>query len=557
MALLAYVSAFLGAILVALTIAFRRRRRLGQIRGPSGNFWWGHASGFARQTNVGDLDFQWNSEYGNAWRIGGVMGEDILMLSDPKVDIAHDVAQHSPDHYDFLQALQHIFHKSGYHYPKHIEANTMSRVITGRGILYAHGTSHQRHRKVMNPAFTAQQLRTFLPLFRRASTKMCQQWKDEVLADAPKGSTVMVNKWLARLTLDVIGEAAFDFEFGALDNASNEVSQAYNDMFIDSVMHPSKWNTLFRASWKYLPTFVLDFVDYIPTREYKRFRHTTKVINKVSKQLIEEKTEALLSGGQTSKDVMSILVRANVSENPKTRLNAEEMIAQMSTLTLAGHETTANTLTWYLWELAKHPEFQTKLREEIMAVRANISTRGDSDLTIDDLDSMPLLQAGMKETLRYHSIVYHLLRTADQDDVIPLSSPIYTKKGQMMTEIPIKAGQNILVSVCAYNRLTDVWGKDAHEWNPMRFLNDDSEKQVKIGVYSNLMSFSAGLRGCIGWRFSVIEMQAIMFDLVENFKFTLPEEKLEILRLPAGLMGPLIKEKPQEGLAMPLRIVPL
>ena len=76
---------------------------------------------------------------------------------------------------------------------------------------------------------------------------------------------------------------------------------------IDSVMHPSKWNTLFRASWKYLPTFVLDFVDYIPTREYKRFRHTTKVINKVSKQLIEEKTEALLSGGQTSKDVMSIL----------------------------------------------------------------------------------------------------------------------------------------------------------------------------------------------------------------------------------------------------------
>ena len=88
-----------------------------------------------------------------------------------------------------------MFHKSGYHYPKHVEANTMSRVITGRGILYAHGTSsspgispqpehtlftadcgtgtsHQRHRKVMNPAFTAQQLRTFLPLFRRASTKV-------------------------------------------------------------------------------------------------------------------------------------------------------------------------------------------------------------------------------------------------------------------------------------------------------------------------------------------------------------------------------------------------
>ena len=59
---------------------------------------------------------------------------------------------------------------------------------------------------------------------------MCQQWKDEVLANSPDGSVIAVNKWLARLTLDVIGEAAFDFKFGSLDNDLNEVSQAYKDM---------------------------------------------------------------------------------------------------------------------------------------------------------------------------------------------------------------------------------------------------------------------------------------------------------------------------------------
>lgn len=53
---------------------------------------------------------------------------------------------------------------------------------------------------------------------------------------------------------------------------------------------------------------------------------------------------------------------------------------------------------------------------------------------------------------------------------------------------------------------------------------------------------------------SVIEMQAIMFDLIEHFKFTLPEEKLEVQRLPAGLMGPLVKEKMHEGLYMPLHV---
>ena len=59
---------------------------------------------------------------------------------------------------------------------------------------------------------------------------MCQQWNDEVLANSPDGAVIPVNKWLARLTLDVIGDAAFDFKFGSLDNDLNEVSQAYKDM---------------------------------------------------------------------------------------------------------------------------------------------------------------------------------------------------------------------------------------------------------------------------------------------------------------------------------------
>ena len=89
-------------------------------------------------------------------------------------------------------------------------------------------------------------------------------------------------------------------------------------------------------------------------------------------------------------------MRANASENPKSKLTEEEMVSQMAALTLAGHETTASTITWLLWELAKHPEFQQKLRDEISQKRVEINARGDADFTMDDLESMEYLQAAIK-----------------------------------------------------------------------------------------------------------------------------------------------------------------
>lgn len=494
----------------------------------------------ATQENVGDVDFRWMAEYGTAWRIGGVLGEDILMLADPK-------------------ALHHMFHKPGYDYVRSVEGEVLGRLINGRGgIVPARGSDHHRQRKALNPAFSIQQIRSFLPLFRKLSSKMCQQWKTQVLSGTPEGSVIKVNKWLGRLTLDILGQAAFDFNFGALDDDVNEISKAYHDMFLDSSLHPSVWNALFIATWPYLPTPLLDLVDYLPTREYSRYRHTINVINKVSKRLIDEKTQDVLKGDSSKKDAMSVLVRANFSEDPKSKLSEQEMLAQMSTLTLAGHETTASMLHWYLWELARNPHFQEKLREEVVAVRELITARGDTDLTMDDLDSLTYMQAGIKETLRMHPILYHLSRAAGKDDVLPLLYPIRTKTGEMISEIPLKAGQNIIVSIAAYNRIPELWGEDADVWDPTRFLNGEDDKEVKIGVYANVMTFSGGTRGCLGWRFSLVEMQAIVFDLIENFKFALPPEKVEIRRAPTGaLMSPLVKDKAHEGSQMPLLVTPL
>ena len=89
------------------------------------------------------------------------------------------------------------------------------------------------------------------------------------------------------------------------------------------------------------------------------------------------------------------LVRANTSENPQSKLTHEEMVSQMSAFTLAGHETTTGAITWLLWELSRHPEYQKRIRAEIDAKRIEANKRGDASFTIDDLESIDYLQAAI------------------------------------------------------------------------------------------------------------------------------------------------------------------
>lgn len=147
-----------------------------------------------------------------------------------------------------------------------------------------------------------------------------------------------------------------------------------------------------------------------------------------------------------------------------------------ATLLLAGHDTTAISITWLLWELAKHPGYQVTIREELAVARTGATARGDNDLSIADLEGLTMLQAvmkvidprfllslhndseltrlrsGLQEAMRLHPIVWALTRTAGRDDVIPLAYPITTKSGEQISAIPVSEGQNIQLSICAYNR---------------------------------------------------------------------------------------------------------
>ncbi|PIL27010.1 cytochrome P450 [Ganoderma sinense ZZ0214-1] len=532
------LAGFISIIIFWFGLRSRKGKGIKHIRGPpSQSFLFGHEAALIRQEEAGSLEYQWMKEYGTTWRTRGVFGTDVLMTADPK-------------------AIQHVFHKSGYNYTKKTSQNFVGWLMAGPGIATVLGGDHHRHRKIMHPAFSAPQLRSFLPLFQRISGKLSEKWKSELVATGELD--LMMNKWLSRATLDVIGEAAFDHDYNALDDGGrSKLSKGYENIFKDVEFQPSNAVILFRASWDYIPIPVLKLFRYLPGKPFTRLRNLNNLFRQYGKQILREQGPAVDAERKLDgKDVMTLLIKANASADANTRLDDEELIAEMFTLTLAGHETTSTTLSFVLYELARHPAYQARMREEIRAARARVIARGGGEFTTEDLDVLTLCVNAIKETLRLHPIAIGIPRVAVKDDVIPLSRPVVSTTGETVSEIPVKAGQVFYASFSAYQRLPEVWGEDADEWNPDRFLRIETAKQpTSVGVFANLLTFSAGIRACIGWRFSFIEMQAFLGELVETFQFHLPTEKVEIQCAPAGIgMVPIVRGKPELGSAVPLRI---
>ncbi|THU88028.1 cytochrome P450, partial [Dendrothele bispora CBS 962.96] len=498
----------------------------------------GNEYNLTHQFEVGKLEDPWVEEYGTIFKLAGCFGEEFLFVSDPK-------------------ALQHILHGSSYHYPKTKELRNLARRMFGRSMAWAEGETHQRHRKALNPAFSASQLKTFLSLFQQSTERFSDKWQSEFFSSSPSSGTsfewkqIDIYRWLPRITLDIIGESAFDYKFGALDAASDasitedkkdDLGSTVRHLFDDSAAI-SKWSMFLRA---FKPDSLI-----ILTREDRRFNAWLEASKSAAKDILDKKSRE--SAREGDRDILSVLVRSNQLTDSRKRLGDEEVLSQMTTIILGGNETTASTMTWMLYELARHPEDQRRVREEILELRRRKRAAGqDEELNSNDYDSMEFFNAVIKETLRVYPIIVAFSRYTDRDDVIPLDEPVVSANGEKLKEVPVGKGQRVHIDIAGYNKLKSVWGSDTHLWNPERFLN--IKKGTTLGVYANLLTFSAGVRACIGWRFALLEMQAILAGLLEKYEFTILEPEMEIYRAQAVFMVPMARGKEMEGPQMPLGV---
>ena len=116
-------------------------------------------------------------------------------------------------------------------------------------------------------------------------------------------------------------------------------------------------------------------------------------------------------------------------------------------------------------------------------------------------------------------------REPSAEDFIPLSEPIKGKNGEMITSLHVKKGQQIIIGIYTLNRSKAIYGDDADDYRPERWLEEDdkmdknAESAMKFTTWSPLMTFLAGPRGCIGYKFSLLEVKILVFELIASFEF--------------------------------------
>ncbi|KAJ7205691.1 cytochrome P450 [Mycena haematopus] len=469
-------AAFLGILVLLSAIRRMSSLRTGTIPGPISPSWvFGNMLELMVPPTYGQNEFAWQKLYGTVYRIWGCFGQQRLVVSDPL-------------------ALQHIIKSANFHHAQRKFAANIA-LYGAKSIPSLQGEEHRRLRAALSVGFTAAAVSEYQAVLERIARRASDH------LDTSSGKSINVCPLLGSAALSAASELIFGFELdealvgNILKIMPQWPGQSKSEILIDGI--GARFPIFFRAATLYLRSFTL-------------LRQAQTQATRVGRQVLRERVAAMESGSVDLGHDLYTKLLANTS-GKKRKLTEDDITAQTSVLLVGGHETTANTLAFGLLELARNLEFQGKLREEVSAYQGSVV-----------YDNLPLLNAFIKELLRVYPAAAMRERVALKDEIIPLSEAIITTTGHRITQIPIRKGDQVVLALASYQRLQSLWGDDTDIFNPYRWIEGKVHHGEAIGPYANLVSFFGGPHVCPGWRFAILEMQVILFELLRKFSFTLP-----------------------------------
>lgn len=409
--------------------------------------------------------------------------------------------------------IMDILNGHTYDWEKPSAAKRILAPILGQGLVNVEGNVHKGMRRAVAPAFSGRHIRDLIPLFWEKGVQFTESMARAVGA-SPDGAVEM-SGMMSSVTLDIIGSAGVGKDLNTVENNEDELVRLY-----EAIVAPDRGNLLaFYVINAFVPHKV---VQYMYGTAYAAFAKATIALHEKLHTLLREKQHAMNEKTADQKDIIAIIMRSG-------NFSDEYLTSQLLTFLAAGHDTTASALTFASWVLATNQGIQDKLRKECIDTLAG---RKVDDIDAETFDGMKYLNAVCNETLRLWPTVPVTARHAIVD----------TRIGD--TYVP--KHMHVCISPWAINRLPSLWGADAEECRPERWIEGPLAATGGAKSQHASLTFLHGPRSCIGQSFARLEMRCVLATLVMRFRFEMldPEQSFDI--------DGLITIKPKGGLKLKL-----
>ncbi|KAM6216827.1 cytochrome P450 4F2-like [Rhynchocyon petersi] len=363
----------------------------------------------------------------------------------------------------------------------------------GDGLLLSSGDKWNHQRRLLTPAFHFNILKPYVKIFSEAANIMHDKWQHLI----SKGSEHLdMFEHISLMTLDSLLKCVFSF-----DSHCQEKPSEYITTILElSALTVKRHHQIF-LHWDFL---------YFLTRDGQHFQKACRLVHNFTDAAIQERRRTLAEQGvddflkakakAKTMDFIDVLLLSRDEDGKE--LSDEQVRAEADTFMFEGHDTTASGISWVLYNLAKHPEYQERCRKEVQELMGDCKLE---EIEWDDLAQLPFLSMCIKESLRLHPPVTVISRRCTQDVVLP--------DGWV-----IPKGTTCLINIFGTHHNPSVW-PNPEVYDPFRFDLENSQKRSPLAF----IPFSAGPRNCIGQTFAMTEMKVVLALTLLRFR-VLPDE---------------------------------
>ncbi len=362
--------------------------------------------------------------------------------------------------------IQHVLQTNNRNYRREGYGNQVIKLVTGLNLLTSDGEYWLQQRRLMAPAFHRQRITDFGTVMAEAAQGMLARWEPTQAA----GGWIDAHREMMRVTLEIVGRALFSID---LSGETNTLGQA----FLEGMDYLNyRLNHLF--AW---PLF-------FPTPRNIRLRRALALMDQIIQEIIAERRQ----NGSEREDLLAMLLGARYEETGQG-MTDEQLQHEIGILIGAGHETTANALTWTFYLLSENPEAEQALHNEL---DEQLQGRAPA---VTDLPALPYTRMVIEEAMRLYPPAWIL---TSREAVAADQIAGYT----------VPAGASLFISPYVTHRDPRFW-PDPEHFDPDRFAPEAVAARPRFAY----LPFGGGPRKCIGADFALTEAQLILAAIAQRY----------------------------------------